>query len=113
MKRQPSDEGLIFTDSVQNINIEFQTTQHDEEDEEEDEEEEESLEEGSEEEEENAEDCEYEGGKGSGESSGELGRRFDPRRFRDQMRLGDEVERKLNRIVNMGKKGNGEGNGEE
>jgi len=113
VKRQPSDEGLIFTDSVQNINIEFQTTQHDEEDEEEDDEEEGSLEEGSEEEEENAEDCEYEGGKGSGGegSSGELGRRFDPRRFRDQMRLGDEVERKLNRIVNMGK--GKEGNGEE
>jgi hypothetical protein len=41
VKRQ--DEGLVFTDEVRNVEIEFQTTQHDdeEEDAEEDEEEEE------------------------------------------------------------------------
>jgi hypothetical protein len=33
VKRQQADEGLVFTDEIQNINIEFQTTQHDEEEE--------------------------------------------------------------------------------
>ncbi len=33
----------------------------------------------------------------------DLKKRFDPRKFRDQMKLGDSIERKLNKIVNKSK----------
>lgn len=86
-----NNQDLVFTDEVIDINVEFQTTEHDEE----------------------AEEEEYEGEEGEGEEGEgteqeeEESREeaaFDPRRFRDQMRLDDDIERKLQKIMQKKKK---------
>jgi hypothetical protein len=88
-----SNLDLVFTDDLIDINIEFQTTEQDESNKEEEEEYEGEEEEGEEEEEES-------GGEEEGERE-EVA--FDPRRFRDQMKLDDNIERKLQKIM-QGKK---------
>lgn len=90
VKRKNQD--LIFTDDVRNINVEFQTTEHDEEDEEDeydDQEDEEGEEETVRENEVDTEEAV-----------------FDPRKFKEQMRLDDDIQRKLKKIMETKSKDN-------
>lgn len=87
---------LVFTDDLVDINIEFETTEQDDESEKQEEDYE-----GEGQEEQQGDEQEQESG--VGEESEEREVPFDPRKFRDQMKLDDNIERKLQKIM-QGKK---------